>query len=189
MGQRSMDTMTSVAMIMFTAKVLGFEHHPSKMECLVVVQWLSHVWIFVTPWTIACQTPLSTLSPGVCSNSCPLSWWCYGTISSSASLFSSHLQSFPASGSFPVGQLFASGGQSIGASTSATVLPMNIQSWFPFGFTGLISLKSKELSRVFSSPTVQKHQFFGAQVFNGPTLTSIHGYWKNHSFDYMKLCQ
>ena len=98
--------------------------------------------------------------------------------------FSSCLQSCPASGSFPVSQLFASGGQNIGASVSASALPVNIQGWSPLGWTGLISLQSKGLSRVFSSTTVQKHQFFGSQPFYGPTLTPIHDYWKNHSFDF-----
>ena len=97
--------------------------------------------------------------------------------------FFSCLQSFPASGSFPMSQFFAWGGQSIGASTSASVLPMNIQDWFPLGLAGLISLQSKGLSRVFSNTTVQRHQFFGTQ----PTLWSSslihHGYWKNHSCD------
>ena len=99
-----------------------------------------------------------SLSPGACSNSCPLSQWCHQTISSSVVPFSSYLQSFPASGSFPMSQLFPSGGQSIGASASTSVLPMNIQGWFPLGLTGLISLQSKGLSRVFSNTTVQKHQ-------------------------------
>ena len=103
-----------------------------------------------------------SLSPEVCSNSCPLSWWCHPTISSSVILFSSCLQSSPASGSFPVSQFFTSGAQSIGASASASALPMNIQDWFPLGLTGLISLQSKGPSRVFST-TVQKHQFFSAQ--------------------------
>ena len=98
--------------------------------------------------------PYPLLPPRVCSNSCPLSWWCYSTIWSSAASFSSCLQSFPASGSFPVSQLFTSGGQSIGASASASVLPVNIQGWFPFGLTGWISLQSKGLSRVFSSTTI-----------------------------------
>ena len=106
------------------------------------------------------------------------------TISSSVVLFSSCLQSFPASGSFPVSCLFASGGQTFGA--SASVLPMNIQDWFPLGLTSLISLLSRRLSRVFSSTTVQKHQFFG--LLYHLTLTSIHDYWKNHSFDYTDLC-
>ena len=101
--------------------------------------------------------------PEVCSNSCPLTWVCHPTISSSVIPFSSCLQSFPASGSFPVSQLFASGNQSFRNSASASVLPMNIQSWCPLKLTGVISL-SKGLSRVFSSITLQKHQFFGAHL-------------------------
>ena len=96
------------------------------------------------------------------SNSCTLSQWFHTTISSSVIPFSSHLQSFPASGSFPMSQFFASGGQSIGVSASASVLPMNIQDWSPLGWTGWISLQSKGFSRVFSNTTVQKHQFLGA---------------------------
>ena len=103
-------------------------------------------------------------APGVYSNSCPLSWWCHPTISSSVVPFSSCLQSFPASGSFQMSQLFAWGGQSIGVSASASVLPMNTQDWSPLGRTGWISLQSKRLSRVFSNTTVQKHQFFSAQL-------------------------
>ena len=108
------------------------------------------------------RLPCPSLSLGVCSNSCPLSWWCHPTISSSIAPFSSCPQSFPASGSFPMSQLFTSGGQSIGASASTSVLPMSIQGWFPLGLTGLISWQSKELSRVFSN-TFPKHQFFGTQ--------------------------
>ena len=111
------------------------------------------------------KLPCSSLSPGVCSNSCPLSQLCHPTISSSVAPFSSCPQSFLASGYFPMSQLFVSGGQSIGVSASASVLPMNIQGWFLLGLTGLISLQSKGLSRVFSSTTVQKHQFFSAQPF------------------------
>ena len=103
------------------------------------------------------------LSPGDCSNSCPLSWWCYPTISPTVALFCSCLQSFPASGSFLMNQLFTTGGQSIGVLASASVLPMNIQDWLPLELTGLISSQFKELSRVFSSTTVQKHQFSGSQ--------------------------
>ena len=125
-----------------------------------VVQLLSRVWLFATPWTAARQASLSSLSPEVCSHSCPLSRWCHPTISSSVTPFSSCLQSFPASGSFPVSQFFASGSQSFGASASASVLPMNIQGWFPLGLTSLISLLSKGLWRVFFSTTDQKHQFF-----------------------------
>ena len=111
------------------------------------------------------RLPCPSLSPGVCSNSCPLSWWCHPTISSSVIPFSSCLQSFPASRSFPMSWLFASGGQSIGATASASVLPMDIQDWFPLGWTGVISLRSKGLSRVFSSTTVQRHQFFSTWPF------------------------
>ena len=106
---------------------------------------------------------------------------CHSTVSSSVVPFSSCPQSFPGSGSFPVSQLYASGSQSIGVSASASVLPMNIQGWFPLGLTGLISLLSKRLSRVFSSITVQKHQFSGAKPSYGPALTSIHDYWKTVS--------
>ena len=109
---------------------------------------------------LSCPSP----TPRACSNSSPLSQWYHSTISFSNALFSSCLQSFPASGSFPMSWLFASGGQSIGASASASVLPMNIQGWFPLGWTGWISLQFKGLSRVFSNSTVQKHQFFGAQL-------------------------
>ena len=100
----------------------------------------------------------------VYSNSCPLSRWCHPTILSSVVPSSPCLQSFPASGSFPMSQIFASGGQSIGVSASASVLPMNIQDWSPLGWTGWISLQSKGLSRVFSNTTVQKHQFFSTQL-------------------------
>ena len=104
-----------------------------------------------------------SLSPWVCSNSCPLSQWCYPIISSSVAPFSFCLQSFPAAGSSPMNQLFISVGQSIEASASASVLPMNIQGWFPLGLTSLISLQSQGLSRVFSSTAIWKHQFFSAQ--------------------------
>ena len=103
-------------------------------------------------------------TPGAYSNSCPSNWWCHPTISSSVVPFSSCPQSFPASGSFPMSQLFTSGGQRIGVSASTSVLPMNTQDWSPLGWTGWISLQSKGLSRVFSNTTVQKHQFFGAQL-------------------------
>ena len=127
------------------------------------------------------RPPCSSPTPRVYPNSYPLNWWCHPTISSSVIPFSSCPQSFPGSGSFQMSQLFASGGQSIGASASASVLPMNIQDWSPLGWTGWISLQSKGLLRVFSNTTVQKHQFFGAQPsFNRPTLTSIHDSWKNH---------
>ena len=117
--------------------------------------------------SLPCPSP----SPWVCSNSCPLSWWCYPTISSSVIPFFSHLRSFQALGSFLMSQLFASGGESFGASASASVLSMNIQDWFPLGLTSLI-LQSKGLSRVFSSTIIQKHQFLGTQ----PSL------WSNSQF-------
>ena len=110
------------------------------------------------------RPPCPSPTPGVYSNSCPLNRRCHPTISFSVILFSSHLQSFPASGSFQMSQFLTSGGQSIGVSASTSVLPMNIQDWFPLGWTGWISLLSKGLSRVFSNTTVQKHQFFGAQL-------------------------
>ena len=110
------------------------------------------------------RPPCPSPSPTVCPNWCPLSRWCHPTISSPVAPFSSCLQSFPTLGSFPVSQFFASGDQRIGASASASVLPKNIQDWFPLGLTGLISLLPKELSRVFSSTTVRKHQFFSTQL-------------------------
>ena len=122
------------------------------------------------------RPPCSSPTTGVYPNSCPLSWWCHPIISSSVVPFSFCLQSFPASGSFPMSQSFSSGGQSIGASASASVLPMNIQCWSSLALTGLISLLSKGFSRVFSNTTVQKHKFFGACLLYGPSLTPIHEY-------------
>ena len=110
------------------------------------------------------RPPRPSPSPRVYSNSWPLSRWCHPTISSSVIPFSSCLQFFPASGSFQMGQLFASGGQSIGVSASTSILPMNTQDWSPLGWNGWISLQSKGLSRVFSNTTVQKHQLFSAQL-------------------------
>ena len=130
-------------MLLFSYSVLSSSLQP---------RWLQHT-----------RLPSPSLSPGVCSNSCPLNMWCHPTIALLVVPFSSSLQSFPDSGSFPMSGLFASGGQSIGASASASVLPMNIQGWFPLELTGLMSLQSKGLSRVFSNITVQKHQFFSAQ--------------------------
>ena len=150
------------------------------------------------------RLPCPSPTPGACLNTCPSSHWCHPTISSSVVSFSSSLQSCPASGSSPMSQFFTSGGQSIGTSASASVLPMNSQEWFPLGMTGLISCQSKGLSRVFSTTTVKNHHFFRAQrssppeacqaslsitsswsllKFLCPTLTSIHDYWENHSFD------
>ena len=124
---------------------------PSVMSDSLRPHGLQHARLF-------CRSPI----PRVCSDSCPLSQWYYLTISSSATSFSFCLQLFPASGSFPKSQFFTSGGQSIGALASTSVLPVNIQGWFPLGYTGLISLLSKEFSRVFSNTTIWKHQFFSA---------------------------
>ena len=223
----------------------------------IVVQSLSCVQLFVTPWTEACQAFLSSTSPSakVCSDSCPLSWWCYLTISSSATHFSSCPQSFPPLGSLPMSRLFIAGGQSIGASASASVLPMNIQGWLPLGLTGLILL-SKWVSFFFfflvflifiswrliilqywsgfchtltwishgftcvphpeppshlpphliplghpsapalstcqeSSPALQSEGISSSalSLLYGPTLTSVHNYWKTYSFNCMDLCQ
>ena len=127
------------------------------------VKLFSHFRLFATPRTVACQASLSKPTPRVYPNSCPFSWWCHPTISSYVDPLSSHLQSFPASGTFQKSQFFASGGQGIAVSASASVLPMSIQDWFPLGWTSLISLQTKGLWRVFSNTTFQKHQFFSAQ--------------------------
>ena len=132
-------------------------------------------------WPYGLQLPglhCASLSPGLCSNLCPLSQWCHSTISSSVILFSSCLQSFPASGSFPKSQFFASGGQRIGASASASVLPMNIQDWFPLGWTCWISLQSKGLSSL-----LQHHSSKASILWHSAFFIVWHDYWKNHSSD------
>ena len=135
------------------------------------------------------RPPCPSPTPRVYSNSCPSSRRCHPAISSSVTPFSSCSQSLPTSGSFPMSQLFAWGGQSTGVSATASVLPMNTQDWSHLGWTGWISLQSKGLSRVFSNTTVQKRQFFGTLSFlHSPTLTSIHDHWKNHSLDQTDLC-
>ena len=146
---------------------------------------LSHVRLFAIPWTAARQASLS-----ITNSRSLLKLMSFELVMHSNHLtlchpLSSHLQSFPASGSFQMSQFFTSGGQSIRVSASASVLPMNIQDRFPLGWTGWISLQSKELSRVFSNTIVQKNQFFCTQLsfFSFSTLTSIHDYWKNHSLD------
>ena len=138
---------------------------------LYVVQSVSPVWLFETSWRQHSRHPCPSPSPGACSNSCPLKRWCHPTISFSVAPFSSCLQSFLASESFMF-QLFTSGCDTFEASASAPILPMNIQGWFPLGLTAWISLQSKGLSRVFSSTTVWKHQFFSVQ----PSL------WSNPHF-------
>ena len=132
-----------------------------------------------------CPSPTS----GVYPNSCPSSWWCHPAISSSVVPSSSCPQSLPSSGSFPMTQLSAWGGQSTGVSASASALPMNTQDWSPLGWTDWISLQSKGLSRVLSNTTVQKHQRKMKLIFlHSPTLTSIHDHWKNHSLDQTDHC-
>ena len=150
---------------------------------VAVVQSLSSVWLQHA------RLPYPLSSPRACSNSCPLSRRCHRTISSSVVPFSSCLQAFPTSGSFLVNWLFTSGGQSIGVAASASVLPMDIQDWFPLGWTGLISLQSKGLSSLLqhlsSKVLILQHSAF----FNGSVFTSIHDTGKNHSFDCMDLCR
>ena len=138
--------------------------HFALFRFVVIVHLLSRVQLHGLQHA---RLPCPSLPPGACSNSCPLSQWFYPTISSSVIPFFC-LQSFPVLGSFPVTQLLAGGGQSIGASASASGLTMNIQAWFPLGLTGLISLLSKGLSRVFFSTTVWKHQFFSTQPCSWP---------------------
>ena len=134
--------------------------------------------------------PVHHQVPEACSNPCPLSWWCHPTISSSVIPISSCLWSFPASGFFPMNQFFMSGGQIIGvsASASASVLPVNIQDWFPLGWTGWISLQPKGLSRISSNTSSKAYIHWCSAFCYSPTLTSIHDYWKNHIFDYTDLC-
>ena len=166
---------------------VGMESFCGALEILTQCLWeysaqFSNSFVFKFLWPhwlqhnrFSCQSP----TPRVCSNSYPSIWGCHPTISSSVIPLSTCLQSFPKSGSFPRSQFFTSGGQSIGASES--VLPMNIQDWFPLGFTGWISLQSKRLSRVFSNTIIQNINSLVLNFLYGPTLTSIHDYWQNHS--------
>ena len=162
-----------------------------NVAAAIVVQMLSCVWFFATPWAVARQAPPSSIILQSLLEFMSIESVMLSNHLIPCAPFSFCFQSFPALGSFPVRQLFTSGGQCVGASASASasVLPKNIQDWFPLGLTGWISLLSKGLWRVFSSTTVWKHQFFVAQLLYGPTLTSIHDYWKSHSFDYMDLCE
>ena len=160
----------------------------SKYQCHFVnsVQFFSCSVVSNSLWFCGLQHarfPSPSLTPGPYSKSCPLSQWCHPTISFSVVPFFSCLQPFPASGSFLVSQSFASGGQSIGISASALVLPMNIQDWFPLGWTGWNSLQSKGLSRVFSNTTVQKHQFFSTQLSLQSNSHIHRRLLENHSFD------
>ena len=149
-------------------------------SCVVVV---SVTLLCLSLWLKGLQhsrLPCFSPSPRACSNSCLVIQWCHPAISSSVIPFSSCLQSFPGSGSFLMSQLFASGGQSIGASASASVLPMYIQGWFPLGWTGWISLYSKGLSRVFPNSTYQSITSSVLSLLCDPNLTSIHNYWKKN---------
>ena len=153
-------------------KWLSSSSMEEKMENKTVLSSVQFQFSLVTqscptlcePMDCSIRLPCPSPTPGDCSNSCTLSWWCHPTISASVVPFSSHLQSFWASGSFPMNQLLTSGGQSTGVSASASVLPINIQDWFPLGWTGWISLQSKALSRVLCNTTVQKHHFFGVHL-------------------------
>ena len=150
------------------------------LSFLCSVQSLSHVQLFVTPWTAAHQAPLSiTNSQSLLTLiSYPSSQWCHQTMSFYVIPFS-HLQFFPAPGSFPISKFFTSNGQSIGVSSSSSVLPMNIQDWFRLGWTGWISLQSKGFSRVFSNTTVQQHQLFFSSYGEQGLLFSF-GIWVSH---------
>ena len=151
------------------------EYLLEQMHANIVVHSLSHVQLFVMPWTAAGQGFLSFTSSCILLKFISLNWWCYLTISSSSTLLFECFLSFPVSGSFLMSQLFGSSGQSIRASASTLALSVNIQSWFPLGFTGLISLLSKELSRVFSSIIIQHHQLLSCLLYS-PVLTSVHDY-------------
>ena len=151
--------------------------HSFQFSCSVVSNYL---------WPHGLQhfmLPCPTSTPVPCSNSCPSSQWCHPTISYSVTPFSSCLQSFPASGSFQMSQFFTSGGQSIEASASTSVFPMNIQNWFPLGLTILVSLQSKGLSEPFPTPLFKGINSSVLSFLYGPPFTPIHDYWKNHSFD------
>ena len=147
------------------------------------VQLFSLVWLLWPHGLQHARFPCPSLNPGACSNSCSLSWWCHPTISSSVIPFSSCLQSSAALGTFPLSHFFAAGGQIIWASASASVLPVNIQDWFPLGWTGLISLQSKGISGIFFKTTVQKHQIFGTPHYLWTNSHMCTWQWKNHNFD------
>ena len=157
----------------------NIQNDSHQFSCSVISDSLRPHWLQHT--RLPCPSP----TPGACSNSCPSTRWCHPTISPSVVPFSSCLQSFPASGSFPMSQFFTSGGQSIAA--SALVLPMNIQGLFPLELTTLIFLQSKELSRASPTPQFESINSLALSFLYGPTLTSIHDYCKNHRFDKMDL--
>ena len=154
---------------------------PRALLIFSSVHSLTHVQLLETPWNAHARLPCPSPISGVCSNSCPSSQWCHPTISSSVIPFSSCLQSFPASGSFPMSQFFALGGQSIGVSASASVLPKNTQDWSPLGWTDWICPRDSQES--FPIPQLKSINSTALSFLYSPTLTSIHDYWKNHSFD------
>ena len=166
--------MSFVSQYMIVARLIPFETMNSVSSTMCIMSYVcmsvsqfSHSVVSnsLQPYGLQlARLPCPSPAPETCLNSCPSGQWCHPTISCSDAPFSFCLQSFPASGSFLISQFFASGGQSIGVSASTSVLPVNIQDWFPLGWTGWISLQSKGLSRVFSSTTVQKHQFFGTHL-------------------------
>ena len=179
-----------------TKQILGKEVLGFTLFSITVVRNQSELEIccccsVAQSWPTLCN-PMECSTPGfpvfhylprVCSNACPLSRWCHPVISSSVVPFSSCLQSFPESGSFPIVWLFASGGQSIGASASVSVLLMNIQGWFPLGFTGLIPCSPRDPEESSPAPEFKLINSLALSFLYGPVLTSIQGYWKNHSFD------
>ena len=155
----------------------------------VVVQSFSRVWLFVTLWTAARQASLSFTISQRCSNSCPLSQWSHPCISPSVASFSSCLQSFQASGFFPMSHLFALGGRSIRASASVSVLPMNFQGWFPLGLTGLISCCPRDCQESSPAPQLESINSLVLSRLYGPIFTSVHDYRENHSSNYTDLCR
>ena len=164
-----------------TADVLGLVSAHWWLR-LSLVPSLSHVRLFASHRLQHTRPPCTSPTPGVYWNSCPLSQWCHPTSLSSVLPFS-HLQSFPASRSFQTSQFFTSGIQSIGVSASASVLPMNIQDWFPLGWTGWISLPSKDSQESSPTPQFKSINSLALSFLHSPTLTSIHDCWKNHSLD------
>ena len=155
------------------------------IQCIAFssVQSFSHVWLFETPWIAARQDFLSITNSRSLPNPYPMNWWCHPAISSSVIPFSSCPQSLPASGSFPMSQLFAWGGQSTGDSALTSVLPMNTQDWSPLGWTGGISLSPKDLQESSLIPQFKSINSSALSFLHSPTLTSIHDYWKNHKLD------
>ena len=170
----------TIALICHASKVMLKILHTRLQSVSSVAQSCPTLWPHGLQHTrLPCPWP----TPRAYSNSCPLYQWCHSTISPSVIPFSSRFQSFPASGSFQISQFFTSGGQNIGVSASASVLPMNIQDWFPFRWTGWISLQSKGLKSLFQHHSSKASILQCSAFFNGPTVTSIRDYWENHSFD------